>query len=406
MTQPATEPFEFPTRRTQPFDPPAELGQLRDERPLCPLRYSDGAVGWLATSHGLARAVLSDPRFEVRPLRPPPVGAPETAAAVYEATADDPTNAGSVILLDPPEHTRVRRLQTAHFTARRMSEHRAQIERIVADRLDAMEQIGPPLDLVETFALPASSFAICELLGVPRSDSERFEHLEAIVQDPTASVEEKLAANLQFADYVRGVIAHKRAHPSDDLLSELVAGGELSDEELTGVARLLFGAGHHTTATMLAFSTFALLCERDRWERLRADPSSIDGAVEELLRYLTIVQTSVLTRNATEDVELAGVPIRAGESVTVSLSAANRDPDRFADPDTLDIARDAMGHVAFGYGRHMCLGQHLARIEIQIGLAGLIRRFPTLHLNVSPDEVPMHSGDHLVYGVRELPVAW
>jgi cytochrome P450 len=221
-----------------------------------------------------------------------------------------------------------------------------------------------------------------------------------------ASFEERAAATSAFSDFAHTVIEAKRTSPADDLLSELVLKGELTDTELVGAAMMLFSAGHETTANTLALSTFFLLCDRSRWDALRADPSSIAGAVEELLRYITIVQTGAATRTALEDVDLNGTTIRAGESVCVSLAAANRDPARFTDPDRFDPSRDANDHLAFGHGRHMCLGQHIARLELQIGLAGLMRRFPTLSLAVPAQDVQLYHGDHQLYGVHELPVAW
>jgi len=378
---------------------------LRDQQPVCRLQYPDGHVGWLVTGYALARKVLADSRFSLKPERPV-VGDPEKSAAYRQATADSPIYAGAVGALDPPAHTRIRRLQTGYFTVRRVNEHRASIERIVGGRLDAMKRAGPPVDFVQEFALPVPSIVICELLGVPPSDRHEFEHPTAVLQDPDATNEEKIAAMHTFCDYCQRVVEQKRVHPTEDLLSELVATGELTDDELTGIALQLFDAGHETTASMLSLSVFALLCDRDQWEMLRAEPSLIENAVEELLRHLTLVQLGAFTRTALEDVELDDLVIKAGESVTVSLTAANRDPARFADPDKLDFHRDAVGHLAFGHGRHMCLGMHLARLEMQVGIAALIERFPTLRLAVSADEVPLESSERFLYGVRQLQVAW
>jgi cytochrome P450 len=398
-------PGELPTERTHPFDPPREVAALRDLGPLCRLRYPDGHVGWLVTGHALARAVLVDSRFSMRPVRRP-VGDPVKNAAVSAAAGEGSELAGEMMALDPPEHTRVRRRLAAQFSARRVQEHRPRIERIVADRLDAMEHTGPPVDLVETFARPVPSLVICELLGVPHGDRDRFERPTAVMADRRSSPEEQIAASREFTDYARGVIERKRARPGHDILSNLIARGELTGDELRGVAGQLFIAGHETTPNMLALSVLALLCDRSRWEALRVDLSSIDAAVEELLRYLTIVQVGAFTRTALEDVELEGVVIKAGVGVTVSLSAANRDPERFGDPDRLDVSRDARGHLAFGHGRHVCLGQHLARLELQVGLLGLLRRFPTLRLAVPAEELRLHAGDEFLHGVHELPVTW
>jgi cytochrome P450 len=409
MTAPYTTaefaPVELPTTRTHLFDPAPELSTLREQRPLCRLRYPDGHVGWLVTSYALARQLLLDPRFTVRKIRSP-VGDPATMTAFYDAMGDLPEFDGILMEHDPPQHTRIRRALAGYFTVRGIGEHRASIERIVAGRLDAMEAAGQPVDLMETFALPVSSFTICEILGAPWSDRERFERPSVVLQDPHASPAEKRAAMCAFMSYCRDVIAQKRAEPAGDLLSDLVVRGELTDAEIAGVAFQLFAAGHETTSNMIALSTFALLCRRDRWETLRADPSRVDAAVEQLLRYLTILQVGAFTRTALEEVELGGVRIQVGESVTVSLAAANRDPEKFSDPDELDLSDDAAGHVAFGYGRHMCLGQHLARLEMKIALPGLTRRFPTLRLAVPAEEVSFSDGEHLLYGIHTLPVGW
>lgn len=400
-----TAPVELPTLRTHPFDPAPELARLRERRPLCRLRYPDGHLGWLVTSHALARAVLVDPRFSMRPPRRP-VGDAARDVAVLEADVDSPGRSGELMGLDPPDHTRIRRALAVHFTAGRAEERRPQVERVVAGRLDAMERAGPPVDFVELFGQPVPSLVVCDLLGVPHADRERFERPTAVMDDPLASARDKIAASREFTDYARAVIEQKRAKPGGDLLSALVARGELTDDELLGVTSQVFIAGHETTPKMLALGTFALLWDRSRWEALRADPASVDGAVEELLRYLTIVQVGAFTRTAREDVELGGATIRAGEGVTVSLSAADRDPRRFADPDRLDLWRVARGHLAFGYGRHVCLGQHLARLELQVGLAGLLARFPALRLAVPAEEVRVHGGERFLHGVHELPVAW
>jgi cytochrome P450 len=269
-----------------------------------------------------------------------------------------------------------------------------------------MEAAGQPVDLVTTFALPFSSCTLCEILGVPHSERDEFERPNAIIDDPEASGAVRSAALADFSAYCSKVIKRKRVQPGDDLLSEFLAGGDLSDGEIAGAALLLFGAGHDTTANMVALSAFALLSDRAKWEALSADSSQLGVAVEELLRYLTIVQRGAFTRTALEDIDVDGVIIREGERVTVSLAAANRDPGKFDGPDVLDLARDATGHLAFGHGRHMCLGQHLVRLEMQVALGALIERFPTLNLAVPAEEVPFRSVKEIIYGVARLPVVW
>ncbi|PXY27504.1 cytochrome P450 [Prauserella muralis] len=389
----------LPTTRTDAFDPPAEL--LSDPRPLRRMTFADGHRGWLVTSHELARAVLADARFSSRQeLRRVVVPRP----SVDELQAGKPASPGFFIVMDPPEHTRYRRLLTGQFTVRRINRLLPRIRQIVTEHLDAMRRSGPPADLVPAFALPVPSLVICELLGVPYADRERFQRDTAELLRLDATDEQAGTAMNSLTGYLSGLIEAKRARPSDDLLGGLVAGGELTGAEITGIAFLLLVAGHETTANMLGLGTFALLRHPAQFDALREGRVSVDAAVEELLRYLTVVQFGT-TRTAVEDVELGGETITAGESVAVSLPAANRDPARFAGADTLDLAHDASGHLAFGHGVHQCLGQQLARIELRVGFAALAERFPSLRLAVPPEDVPLR-GDMAIYGVHRLPVTW
>jgi cytochrome P450 len=404
-------PLPLPTRRSDPFDPPSELGRFREEEPIRPLAYPDGHVGWLVTSHALGRAVLGDPRFSIglAKKRSPADQALREAfkrLASEENSILSSSTAGNFLEMDAPQHTRFRRLLAGEFTLRRMEALRPYLEQIVDDHLDAMAQAGPPVDLVESFALPIPSLAICELLGVPYSERDKFHQYSTAIDDPAATVDDIVAGYRAFDGLIRRVIAHELVQPGEGLLGRVIRSGELTEKELVGVGKLLVAAGHHTTKNMLALGTFTLLYDRRRWVALNADPQSMVATVEELLRYLTIFQIGAFTRTALEDLELGGVLISSGQSVTVSLSAANRDPERFDEPDVFDPTRPATGHLAFGHGVHMCLGQHLARIELQVGLAGLLRRFPTLRLAIPAEEVQMHPGDVGQAGVARLPVAW
>ncbi|WP_344955706.1 cytochrome P450 [Actinomadura miaoliensis] len=387
----------MPTTRPadRPFDPPAGLADLREQRPLSRLTYPDGHEGWLVTGHALAREVLADPRFSVRPeLRHMPVpGAPGS---------DRPAPPGMFTAMDAPEHTRYRRLLTGRFTVRRMRRLTEQIQDITAGYLDAMERHGGPVDLVQALAHPVPAQVICELLGVPYAERERFQGHALELFRLDASPETLAAAYTAVREFIGELVTAKRAAPTDDLLSELTT-GDLTDEELVNIGFVLLGAGLDTTANMLALGTFALLSHPGQLAALRADPGIADRAVEELLRYLSIIP--FLVRTALEDVELHGEKIRAGESVTVSIPAANRDPAHFADPDTLDLLRPTGGHVAFGHGVHQCLGQQLARVELQVALPALVTRFPTLRLAVPAEDVAMRT-DMLIYGVHRLPVCW
>ncbi|MER5421227.1 cytochrome P450 [Streptosporangium roseum] len=392
-------PAPLPTARTAgcPFDPPEDLAPLRRDHPISPLAYPDGHIGWLVTSHALVRAVLADPRFSHRAdLTHNPLGGTRTGAP-------QPAPPGIFTSMDPPEHTRYRHLLTGQFTVRRMRRLTGRIQEITAEHLDAMERQGPPADLMEAFALPIPSLVICELLGVPTTERAGFQGDMSKLMSLEVSADEKIAAFGTLQAFMLDLVLAKRAEPADDLLSGLVTGTDLTDEELTNIGGVLMGAGFETTANMLSLGAYALLSHPDQLAALRADAGLTDRAVEELLRYLSIIPGTV--RAALEDVELGGQLVKAGQSVMVSIPAANRDPEHFADPDTLDLHRPTPGHVAFGHGIHQCLGQQLARVEMQVGLPMLFARFPTLRLAVSPEEVPLRT-DMMIYGVHRLPVTW
>lgn len=388
----------LPTARSSPFDPPEPLGQLRQHCPIAPMTFPDGHVGWLVTSHWAARSILADARFSSRQelLRSPiPLPVPEPRV---------PADPGNFIRLDPPEQTRYRRLLTSQFTARRLRQLEPRITEIVDVQLAAMAGAGTHADLLRVFALPIPSQVICELLGVPYEAREQFQRDVATLLNMTSSVEAIVAAHRSADGFVEELVLDKRARPADDLLSSLAALPELTVQELKSMAFLLFSAGYETTANMLALGTFALLTAPDQLAALMADETLADAAVEELLRYLTIIHIGPV-RTALEDVDLGGVTICEGESVTLSLSAANRDPAKFPGPDTFDIGRHAAGHLAFGHGAHQCLGAQLARMEMRIAYTRLFARFPRLRLAVPADEVEV-AADMTIYGVHRLPVRW
>ncbi|MDH2424268.1 cytochrome P450 [Sphaerisporangium sp. TRM90804] len=393
-----SSPVTLPLDRETPFDPPHDLRRWREEGPIRPLLYTDGHVGWLVTGYTVARALLADPRFSTDPdLLHPPVGQRLT----QEVLARVP---GFFLQEDPPEHTRFRKLLTGQFTVRRMRRLEPRIARITFDRLDAMERAGAPADLVREFALPVPSLVICELLGVPYSGHERFQSRSAVMLNLDSTPAQVREAMDDLMGYLGELVVAKRAEPGEDVISGLVATRQLTKDEITGVAMLLLVAGHETTANMLALGTFTLLRNPRQLAALRDDPSLASAAVEELLRYLTIVHLGPV-RAAREDVELAGHLVKAGESVTISLGAANRDPEHFESPETLDLARQTSGHLAFGHGIHQCLGQQLARAEMRTAYPALLTRFPTLRLAVPPQEIPTRT-NMAIYGVHHLPVAW
>ncbi|MFJ9417756.1 cytochrome P450 [Streptomyces sp. NPDC101227] len=392
--QPTIKPQ--PTVRTCPFDPPEEYRTLREQEPVTQMTLLDGQSGWLVSRYEDVRAVLTDPRFSAGGPRlgdSTPAGAPHTPPP------------GMFIFMDPPEHTRFRRLLTGKFTVRRMRQLTSLVEQFVAERLDAMARAESPVDLVQEFALPVPSLVICELLGVPYADREEFQRNSARMISLTAGPEANQEAREAMRSHIHRLVRAKRAEPTDDILGELVQSGELTDEELAGVGSLLLIAGHETTANMIALGTMCLLDNPEQLAALRADPTLMDGAVEELLRHLTIVQYGA-RRIALEDVELHGHVIKAGSPVVASLTSGNRDAAQFPDdPDRLDLMRKYSPHLAFGHGIHQCLGQQLARVEMKAALGALFDRFPTLRLAVPPEDVPMRH-DMIVYGVHELPVTW
>jgi cytochrome P450 len=289
---------------------------------------------------------------------------------------------------------------------RRIREHRPVVEETVRTSLDAIEAAGPPSDLVEAFALPVAMNPQCALLGVPSSYGRLLLRSRALSEDPATAVDELVSAARDIRSGINEVIDHKRRQPANDVVSDLIANPAVTDDEIRSLVTFLFAAGVDATQEMLSLSVFALLTHTDQLAKLRSGAAPVDAAVEELLRYLTALQLGPDTRTAREDVELEGRTIAAGEMVFVSLTAANRDPEKFSDPDQLDLTRDAAGHLAFGQGVHMCLGQHLARLELQVGLRALFDRFPTLRLAVPPEEIPRHPDDAFLYGVDELPVEW
>ncbi|MFE5711873.1 cytochrome P450 [Streptomyces sp. NPDC056501] len=393
------EPVTLPTQRTAgcPFDPPARLAELREESPLTRMAYPDGHVGWLATGYSTVRAIMGDNRFSSRYelMHYPFPGGPEGPLP--------PAPVGDMTGMDAPEHTRLRRILTGKFTVRRMRLLSDRVAEITAEHLDAMERGGPGADLVEAFARPLPALMICELLGVPYADRDRFQGHADTIMSMDVSPEARYAAYAGLQEYMAELVAAQRAAPGDDLLGDLARDSDLSDEELVGVGGFLLAAGLDTTANMIAHGTFALLTDPAQADALRTDPGLAPQAVEELMRYLTIAHTSV--KSALEDVELEGRLIKAGESVTLSLEAANRDAERFPDPDVLDLHRKATGHLGFGHGIHQCLGQQLARVELTVALPALLRRFPTLRLDMPADEVPLRT-DMNIYGVHRLPVTW
>ncbi|WP_328360620.1 cytochrome P450 [Streptomyces sp. NBC_00445] len=398
---------EYGTSRAPgcPFDPAPAMAARREEGPVVRVRLWDGSTPWLVTGYAEHRAVLSDPRVSVVPTTP---GMPRLSPS--EAQAEATASALSFILMDDPEHARLRRMVTGAFSVKRIETMRPVAQRIVDERIDAMLAGPNPTDLVEAFALPVPSLVICELLGVPYESHDFFQRDSRVIINRDSTAEERREAAIRLYMYLDGLVGEKLDAPGEDLLSGLtgrIRAGELSREEAVQMGVLMLFAGHETTANMIALGTLALLEHPAQLDRLREsdDPKFVAGAVEELLRYLTITHGGT-RRVALEDLEIGGQLIRAGEGIVVVNETANRDAAVFGDyPDRLDLDRDARRHVTFGYGIHQCLGQSLARMELQVVYGTLYRRIPTLRLAADIDDIPFKH-DGFIYGVYELPVTW
>jgi cytochrome P450 len=382
-----------------PFDPPPAYGQARREQPVARVRLWDGTESWMLTRHEDIRTVLRDRRFSADARR---AGFPFLTEGRKALTTDHPT----FIRMDDPEHARLRRMLTADFMIRKVETLRPQVERLAGELLDAMTEGRHEADLVAEFALPLPSVVICVLLGVPYSEHAFFQRCSSTMLRSDASPQEVTGAQKELLDFLAELARAKRADPDDGILSRLAQEGELDDDEIASMGRLLLVAGHETTANMTALSVAALLRNPRELARMRAaGPQETEAAVEELLRYLSVVQGGV-ARVATEDVEVGGTLIRAGEGVLCMLNEANRDEDAFPGADELDLARPgSRRHLAFGFGVHQCLGQPLARLELRVAIPALLRRLPGLRLAVPFEELPFRH-DMLVYGVHRLPVAW
>ena len=389
--------------RRNAFDPTPELREIREDSGVRTVLNAFGIQVYLVTRHEDVKEVLAD-HEHFRNSRPPGFVLPGAPAVPEDAQAE--SRAGNLLGLDPPEHQRLRRMLTGEFTVRRMKRLEPRIVEIVEQQLDEMQSQCPPADLVAHFALPIPSLVICELLGVPYADREDFQRRSARQLDLSAPIPERLELQRQGRDYMRSLVQAARRDPGEDMLGMLVRehGDELTVDELIGIAGLLLLAGHETTSNMLGLGTLALLRHPDQLAAVRENPEAIGPAVEELLRWLSILHTAIPRITASE-VEVAGVTIPAGKLVFASLPSGNRDPDFIADPDTLDIGRGAPGHLAFGHGVHHCLGAPLARMEMRIAFPALLRRFPKLALAEDFDDVQFRSF-HFIYGLKSLEVTW
>ena len=392
-----SEPLSWPRSHRDPEDPinPApEFARIRSEQPVFgvrrPLPNGDFLMMWLITRYADARELLSSR---------------ETSNSLGRSgsAASQP---GFLLSLDPPDHTRIRRTLTGQFSMRRLAAMRPYIEEITTRFLDEMEAAGPPIDLMQAFALPLPSLVICELLGVPFEDQPEFQRRSDTMLDVFVTREQQAQNTREMNAYMQSLVNRHREDPGDDILGMLIRdhADELTDEELLGIGNILLVAGHETTANTIGLGTLLLLQHPDQLALVRDDPEVITSAVEEILRYLTIVHTGT-PRIILQDMIIGGQTIQAGDIATLSLPSANRDAGFMTDPDVFDVTRQPQAHLTFGHGIHQCLGQQLARLEMSVALPALLCRFPNLSLAASVADLTFR-GDGPVNGVRELPVSW
>ncbi|SDQ29460.1 cytochrome P450 [Thermostaphylospora chromogena] len=393
-----TQPYPFgPAER---LDLHPLYAEYRRDRPLARVVMPYGGEAWLVTRYADIRTVLSDPRFS----RAVTVGR-DVPRLVPQLGEDN------ILAMDPPEHTRLRRLVSKAFTPRRVEQMRPNVQAMVDELLDEMIANGAPADIAESLAWPLPVRVICEMLGVPVADRNRFRRWVdvSLALGERTTPEEIVAAGEELRRYMAGLIAQRRAQPTDDLLGALVVARDeqdkLSEEELLALSVTLLAAGHETTANQIGSHIYLLLSRPELWRSLVADPGLIPSAVEELLRFTPLGVSGGDVRVATVDVELAGGVVRAGEAVVANPASGNRDETVFDNPDEIDLARKHNPHIAFGYGVHHCLGAPLARLELQVVLGTLVRRLPGLRLAVPAEEVQWRT-DRLVRGVTGLSVSW
>lgn len=396
---------DYPMERSAgcPFAPPAQMLEMNQTAPLSRVRIWNGSTPWLVTGHEVARALFADSRVSVDDRRE---GFPHWNEHMLSTVDKRPR---SVFTADAEEHTRFRRMLSKPFTFRRVEALRPVIQEVTDACIDEILAGPQPADLVARLALPVPTRVISDMLGVPYADHEFFqEHANAgLARFAAADAMQKGAMSLH--QYLINLVEEKQAHPAEDAVSDLaerVTAGEISVKEAAQLGTGLLIAGHETTANMIGIGILALLEHPEQAALLRDsdDPKFVANAVEELMRYLSIIQNGQ-RRVAIEDIELGGATIRAGDGIIIDLAPANWDPATYPAPDRLDLTRDAGQQLGFGYGRHQCVGQQLARAELQIVFHTLLRRIPTMALAIPFDDVPFKH-DRLAYGVYELPVTW
>jgi cytochrome P450 len=395
-----TCPYPLGEPRGLVVDP--RFAAMREERPVSRVRLPFGGEAWLVTRYADVRTVLSDRRF----MRSLTVGkdAPRATEAIEDAS--------SIITMDPPEHSRLRRLVSGAFTPRRVELLRPRVQELADELIDQLIAQGPGADLVQAFSIPLPIIALCELLGVPREDRHQVHawtdtmlSLSGASQDFT----EIMNAQRGLWGYIAGLVAQRRETPTDDLIGALVRArdseGRLTEGELIDLTGGILAVGHETTANHISNMIYTLLTNPDQLALLRADPGLVPSAIEELIRFVPLNASVGFAHIATEDIEISGQLIRAGEAVFADLDAANRDTGVFERPEELDVTRERNWHVGFGHGPHHCLGAQMARLELQVAIGTLLRRFPDLALAVAPEDVAWLK-QRRQRGPEALPLTW
>jgi cytochrome P450 len=392
----ATDTFPYPQQRTCPYDPPEGYSAMREAGPLIRVTLYDGAKVWMVTRHADARRLLTDPGLSSDRARD---GFPIVTPRLLEARGFR-----TLVTMDAPEHTFYRRMLIPDFTAKRTRAMRPDVERLVGESIDELLAAEPPVDLIQGFAAQLSGRVIFHLLGVPGPDQALFtQRSMRLLRAPESP--DGVAALAELVAYLDELVASRAGEQDTWLLDRLVvSGGELSRDDLVRMAVQLLVTGQGTTAQMIALGVAVLLENPALLDELRRDPALMPGAVDELLRYLTIADMAGI-RVAVEDIELHGQVIAAGEGVIMPYALLGRDPDAFPDPDRIDLHRGGNQHFAFGFGPHNCIAQGLARLELEVTYGALIERIPTLRLAVPSTELRIRDAADM-QGVHELPVTW
>jgi len=394
-----TEAPPYPQNRTCPYQPPEGYRAIGEQGPVLKVTLFDGREAWMVTGFKESREILTHPNLSSQRTHPGfPIVAPRFRSAIARNLA--------LIAMDPPQHDIYRRYLNPHFSLKAVRRMRDDIEQVVRDFVDKIVEHGPPADLISMLAVPLPSLIICRHLGVPYEDHDFFQDSSGKIM--LGSEEDSTSAGQDLVDYLDKMTRREIDNPTEGLIGTLarerVQTGELTQDDLVAIALVLLIAAHETTSSTLALGMITLLEHPEQYARLRADMSLLPKAIEEIVRYVSTTDL-VAVRVAKGDIEIAGHHIEAGEGVLVSGTIANRDGAVHQRPEEFDVARSDTHHVTFGFGIHQCLGQNLARLQLELAFEQLITRLPDLRLAVDVDELPIH-GAGTVQRVLNLPVAW